>query len=78
MKTIPRNATRQIAALRERITHVTLHSLRNNFLGQEVTTEAAFKELQEYSFARLVDEENDRTATIYVHSNRWFTLHLGA
>jgi hypothetical protein len=73
MKTIAKNATRKIAAIRATHTRVLLFTLSNNFHAVEIPAENAWAQLAKYDFAKLRDN-GDGSYTIYVHSNCWIDL----
>jgi hypothetical protein len=77
MKTISRAATKKIAALKQRLTACKVYSLSNGFIGKECEPEFAWKELAQFDFARLIDNENG-TCTVQIHGNLWYELRPGA
>lgn len=74
MKTIARNATRKIAAIKDTVVLARSYSLSNDFAGAEVDAAVAWEVLETTSYARLVDHENG-TYDVDVHSNRWCRLY---
>lgn len=73
MKTIARNATRKIAAIRDQVTSCRAYSLHNNFVGKDCDPEWALSELGRFDFARLVEMGPFRW-NVNVHSNLWYEL----
>jgi len=74
VKTIARNATRKIAAIKDRVVLARSYSLSNDFTGVEVDAARVWEVLETTSYARLVDNENG-TYNINVHGNRWYRLY---
>jgi hypothetical protein len=70
--TIPKNATRQLAPLREELTECRVYSLENGFTGQSCDPSCAWGKLPLRN-ARLFRAE-DGSYTIHVHSNLWYEL----
>lgn len=73
MGTIPRNHKKKIAAIRKAAKLCQVHSLHNQFIAEDCDPSYAWKELDTYSFARLI-EDSETKWTIHVHSNLWYTL----
>jgi hypothetical protein len=72
-RTIGRNATRQIAALRRRQDLTCrIYTLENYFHGEVIAPSAAWDALDRWC-AQLRDNGNG-TYTVHVHSNCWFEL----
>lgn len=72
MRTIPRNHTRKIQSIKDRVTTCKMFSLGNNFAGTVCDPSVAWAELYTYDFARLV--EHDNKWSVDVHSNLWYEL----
>ena len=72
-RTIPRNATRQIAAIKARKPRCVVRSLRNDFAAHPCDAEWAWKDLASYHQARLT-ERSASTWHISVHGNLWYEL----
>ncbi len=77
MPTIPRNHTKRVAEVKGRATRCKVYSLQNDFTGKEVDPVHAWNALEQFSFARLV-ENNDGTWTVQVHGNLWYDLKPAA
>lgn len=73
MRTIPRNHTRKITAIKERATWCEVFSLQNDFAAVECAPSYAWEELERYHFARLTEDADDKW-TIHVHGNLWYVL----
>jgi hypothetical protein len=71
-KTIGRNSTRKIVAIRKRATVCTVKSLSNDFIGRFCEPGYAWDELYRYPFARLIEYADHWT--IQVHGNLWYEL----
>jgi hypothetical protein len=73
--TIPKNATRQITDLTQRLTRCRVYTLGNHFLGSDVDPSAAWDALARPG-ARLADHGTG-TWTVRVHDNCWYELREG-
>lgn len=76
-RTIPRNAARRIAALRERMTVCKVYTLENQFHGAVVDPVHAWAALERSRSARLYLATGGNAYIIHVHDNRWYTLTEG-
>lgn len=76
MKTIPRNHTRKIAAIKALDLTCRCFSLRNHFAGVEVETQWAWDELVRFDFSRLTVNDAGDVWTIQVHGNLWYELRV--
>ncbi|MGI5526768.1 hypothetical protein ACQEVX_04865 [Streptomyces syringium] len=76
MRTIARNATRRIAAIKAEFTDCSMRSLDSNFERTPVDASCAWEALAQHSGARL-HEWRDHYR-ISVHSNLWYELHRPA
>lgn len=72
-RTIPRNHTKVIAEIRERVTSCRVFAERHDFIAQACEPKCAWDELSGYSFAKLT-EDADGGWTVHVHSNLWYRL----
>lgn len=72
-ETIPRNHTRIIAEIRERVTSCLIYAERHDFVAQACEPKRAWDQLREYNFAKLTTDP-DGGWTIHVHSNLWYRL----
>lgn len=72
-RTVARNATRAIAAIRENAPTCTVHLTSGNFGGERVDPAEAWDTLNRKRSAKLTDN-GDGTWTIQVHDNYWFEL----
>ena len=72
MRTIARNATRQIAALKTTLTVCRVYTLENYFAGAEVEPSCAWNALERRG-GKLTDHGDGRY-TVQVHSNCWYEL----
>ncbi len=73
MKTIRRNARKQIAAIFDNATACRSFTLENSFTGAEVPIECARKAYDTYDFARL-GAMGHGSYQVRVHSNRWYDI----
>lgn len=73
MRTIARNSSKKIAAIKATIVKATVHSLAGNFESVEVPVDAALAAHQGADHARLYDNE-DGTYTVHIHSNLWYKM----
>jgi hypothetical protein len=74
-RTIPRNASRQIAAIRERELTCQVYCLRNDFHARDCDPQYAWDDLAQYRFARLSEHtDRDHHWVIQVHDNLWYEL----
>src|SRR5438045_2463091 len=71
--TIPRNATRQIADLKKRLTRCRVLTLDNYFLGADTDPANAWAALERHR-ARLTVNSDGTVWTVQVHSNCWYEL----
>jgi hypothetical protein len=77
MKTIARNATKKIAAIKAEYTECYAYTLENHFAGVMVTNvDWVWTELNRFSFAKLheVTRNGEQAFQIRVHSNCWYEL----
>lgn len=74
--TIPKNATRKIAELAQRLTACKVYTLDNGFIGEVCDPAWAWKALESRG-AKLYDS-GDGTYTVQVHSNCWYELSAPA
>lgn len=72
-RTIPKNHTRKIAAIRAAVTGCRAHTQHNDFQGVGVDPQMAFDALARYPFAKLYDRDEGRW-TVHVHDNYWYEL----
>lgn len=74
IKTIRRNATRKIAAIRGQRTKCLCFSLESGFGGVEVDPQLAWTRFDKYTFAKLVRRVSPRgdVYVIEVHGNLWY------
>ncbi len=70
--TIPRNRTRQIAALKETLTVCHAYTLAGYFIARPCDPSHAWDALERFS-GRLRDNGGG-TYTIHLHSNHWYEL----
>jgi len=73
MRTISRAATRQIAAIKERVATCQMRSIRHNFAPVDVEPQFAWRDLADYHDARLT-EMADGHWRIQIHGNLWYDL----
>ncbi|MFI1182534.1 hypothetical protein ACH4UT_23680 [Streptomyces sp. NPDC020799] len=73
MRTIPRNATRQIAKIKAEFTDCRKRSLDNDFTSTPADASAAWAALAAYPSARLTEWRDHYR--IRVHSNLWYELY---
>lgn len=76
-RVIPRNATRRIAALRERMTTCKVYTLENQFHGAQVDPVHAWAALERSRSARLTEASDGKGCIVHVHGNRWYELREG-
>jgi hypothetical protein len=74
MTTIPRNHTRKIADIRERLTSCRVFTLENYFRGEEVDARHAWASLARSAHARLTLDPDGARAVVHIHSNCWYEL----
>jgi hypothetical protein len=72
-KTVGRNATRKIAAIRAAVVRCNSHSLDGGFHATPCDPAYAFARWEKLSFARLLDYGNGKYV-IHLHSNSWYEL----
>lgn len=77
MKTIPRNHTKKIAAIKATIVKVEFYDQHAGVL-KPTTLEAAFEDLYRYDFSKLYVNDEGTKYTVHVHSNLWYYLHTQA
>jgi hypothetical protein len=76
-RTIARNATRQITALRATHTQCRVYTLANYFIGAECPAETAWLAALKFSHGKI-RLNADGSVTIRLHSNHWYELRAAA
>lgn len=74
MRTIRRNAKKQIAAIFENAIACKVFSLNNGFSGEAVSIEAARNAYEQFDFARLY-ESGAGSYTVHIHSNLFYIVN---
>jgi len=76
-RTIAKNRVKKIEEIFNQATDCKVYTLDNCFNGKECSTEAAKKELFQFSFSRLTFDVESGIYQVHVHSNCWYEFRLG-